>query len=429
MNDYQTFIFESFNFNRDSRTLSLDYSFDGVLNFTETYKFNFEFTNYDGSALDKACQLVFFIAGISYYKAYFAPQIIVKSGKIDEQLSGFLSRTYQEGLGEFFYVNSLDPNQTIKFPVNSVAATPTVTQSSGILIGIGGGKDSLLSTELLRDQVGISTWSLGHRNQLGPLVDKIGLPHYWVERKIDDKLLEANEKGALNGHIPISAILACVGTVVAILSGRQDVIVSNESSASEPTLQYRGKWINHQYSKSLEFETAFQQILKPRFGESVRYYSLLRPLSELRIAELFANSGFDKYHGLFSSCNKAFTQQSPGLLWDGKCPKCAFVFLALTPFVDRQKLEELFHGRNLLLDPELEKTYRNLLGIEGEKPLECVGEIKESRSAMEAAKQQYPELEKYKYSLPNDYDYRKLTGHSMPSEIWDLVKSSIPGSS
>src|SRR5262249_21267878 len=150
--------------------------------------------------------------------------------------------------------------------------------------------------------------------------------------------------------------------------------------------------INHQYSKSQEFEHDFQAHLKRTLGENVRYYSFLRPLSEVRIAEMFAHVGFDKYHDVFSSCNRAFTHDSHHMFWGGTCPKCAFIFMALTPFVAREKVEALFSGKNLLLDPSLEPTYRNLLGVEGDKPLECVGEIKESREAMRLSFEKYPEL-------------------------------------
>src|SRR5438874_758950 len=83
----------------------------------------------------------------------------------------------------------------------------------------------------------------------------------------------------------ISAILACVGVIVAILSGYRDIVVSNESSASEPNLHYQGLPINHQYSKSLEFEKDFQDYLANQFNGGPRYYSFLRPFSEVRIGE------------------------------------------------------------------------------------------------------------------------------------------------
>lgn len=429
MSSYKQFIFKTYNFDAISKTLSLHYSFDTAPDFTETYTFDFDFADYDPAALDRAAQTLFLMAGVSYYKAYPLSEIVIDDGSLDPEMATFFSKTYQRGLGEFFYVNNLDPRTLIHFPsnVSKLPVLPLSDQRSGMLVGIGGGKDSLVSVELLQGRVeNLATWSVGHRPQLTPLVERIGLPHYWVDRQWDLKLLELNTQDALNGHVPISAIFACVGAMVAILSGRRDVIVSNEQSANEPTLHYKNMAINHQYSKSQEFEKDFQKLIKHLYGDQLRYYSFLRPLSEVHIAELFVHVGFEKYKDFFSSCNRAFTHDSNHIFWDGTCPKCAFVFLAFTPFVSREKLETLFSGKNLLLDAALEPTYRQLLGIEGDKPLECVGEIKESRAAMHLAEGKYSELEnKYSYELPSSYDYRTIGTHEMPPEIYQLFTTSL----
>lgn len=418
--NYQRFIFRKYSFDPNSKTLRLEYAIDDAYSFLETYTFDFPFTEFDAAALDRAFQLLFFVAGVSYYKTFLPAEIVVEKGEIDSSLAAFLSKTYQKGLGEFFYVNGLDPRTHINFPINTDSIIPIDAGStSGKIVGVGGGKDSLVSIELLRSAgEAFSTWSLGHRAQLAPLVERIGSHHYWVERQWDTQLLSLKDnERAYNGHVPISAIFACVGSIVGILSGKRDLIVSNESSASEPTLEYRGVSVNHQYSKSLEFEQDYQTVLAQCFGDSQRYYSLLRPLSELHIAEIFASRGFEKYKDVFSSCNRAFTHGSEGMFWDGSCPKCAFVFLILTPFIDRSSLEHLFSGKNLLLSEELEQTYKQLLGIEGDKPLECVGEIKESRAAMRLAQNIYPELvEKYVFELPETYNYKALGAQAIPPD-------------
>jgi UDP-N-acetyl-alpha-D-muramoyl-L-alanyl-L-glutamate epimerase len=425
MNKYQQFIFKNYSFSKSDKTLTLTYAYDDKLEFTERFKFDFDFSqSVNEGLLDAACQTLFFIAGVSYYKMYLAPEIAVKKGQLDQFSADFFSKTYQRGLGEFFYVNKLSPTTEIVFPVNSNAIpAPSGLPLQGKLIALGGGKDSLVSVELLRQLPGVATWSLGHKNQLTPLVNKIGLQHLWIERQLDTSIGEHNQHGAYNGHIPISAIFAAVGTVAAVLSGKQDVVLSNESSASDPNLQYQGVSINHQYSKSLEFEEDYQSYLTHRLGANVRYYSLLRPLTELNIAQIFSKH-FTKYKDVFSSCNRAFTQKSTTLFWCGECAKCAFAYLVLSPFIAENELVRLW-GKNLLLDPLLEPTYRQLLGIEGDKPLDCVGEIKESRAAMLLAQERYPQLKKYLFDIPPDYDWQKLSRHSMPPEAYQLLISAL----
>jgi len=429
MSQYRQFVFDHYTFDRASGLLELHYNIDGQLPFIETYRFDFPFVDYDEAQLDRAIQALFFLAGTSYFKTYAPPEIVVKTGTLDQEMAAFFSKTYQRGLGEFWYVNDLDPRTPVNFPVTSAetVAPLDATAGEGLLVAIGGGKDSLVSIEMLRGKVDkLATWSLNHREQLEPLVARIGLPHLWVDRVWDPILYELNNKGAMSGHIPISGIFACVGTVVAILSGYRDVVVSNEQSANAPTLQYKGVDINHQYSKSQEFERDYQAFVRHTLGQSYRYYSFLRPLSEVRIAELFATLGFETYKDVFSSCNRAFVHTSNHMWWCGECPKCAFVFMTLTPFLPRADVETLFGGKNLLLDPALEPTYRKLLGIEGDKPLDCIGDIEESRAAMRLAFAIYPELaQTYHFEIPDDYDFRAVATHEMPPELFTILQSYL----
>lgn len=426
---YKQFIFESYRFDPEQKTLDLHYSLDGELTFTENFRFDFDFAPYNEAVLDRAMQLLFFLAGSSYYKTYIPAEIVIKSGELDPFLAHFFTKTYERGYGEFWFVNQLPPRMPASFPSTTehVEVIQSEQPGSGLLVGVGGGKDSLVSVELLREaQADITTWSVGHRPQLTPLIEKIDLPHCWIERTWDRKLLDLRDQGALNGHIPFSGLLACVGIVAAILAGKQDVVVSNEQSANEPDFTYEGTEVNHQYSKSQEFEDDFQKVLQHVFGDQLHYYSFLRPLSEMRIAETFAKIGLDKYKDVFSSCNRAYIHTSTTLSWCGNCPKCAFTYLMLAPFVEAEKLNSLWGGKNLLLDPNLETLYRQLLGIEGGKPLECVGEIKESRSAMRRAQDLYPELkETYQFELPDDYDYAKLHSHHMPETLYQILVNGL----
>jgi hypothetical protein len=157
--------------------------------------------------------------------------------------------------------------------------------------------------------------------------------------------------------------------------------MSNEHSASAPNLQFDTIEINHQFSKSLEFEQDFSAYIRCFISPSISYFSLLRPLSEIEIARRFAK--YPKYFGIFRSCNTAFRQShaARGTHWCGDCPKCRFVFLALAPFVPKPDLIWIFN-RNLLDDPTQCDGFAALCGLQEHKPFECVGEIWESAALM-----------------------------------------------
>jgi UDP-N-acetyl-alpha-D-muramoyl-L-alanyl-L-glutamate epimerase len=149
------------------------------LHFSETYHFDFATAEYDPKVLDRALQALFFMAGVSYYKTFAPPEIVVKRGELDASMAGFFSKTWQRGLGEFWYVNKLDPRTRVTFPVTTEHVEPLpLSGQKGLLVAVGGGKDSLVSVEILRGQEDIATWSVNHRPQLTPLVERIGLPHF-----------------------------------------------------------------------------------------------------------------------------------------------------------------------------------------------------------------------------------------------------------
>jgi len=183
MKRFETFVFKSYNFDQSTKLLTLVYGLDEAVTLTETYRFDFDFApDLDQKLLNAAVEALFYMAGVSYYKAYLPPKIVLNpEASLDQEGADFFGSTYQNGLGEFFYVNHLDPKTPVNFQPNS-PEIPRLQSSDheGLLIGIGGGKDSLVTAELLRSQPRVATWSVGHRPQLTPLVERIGLPHFWV---------------------------------------------------------------------------------------------------------------------------------------------------------------------------------------------------------------------------------------------------------
>lgn len=426
MKQYRQFIFESYDFNAAAKRLDLNYSFDGELKFTERLAFNFDFVpEIDPQLLDNALFGLFLIAGTSYYKAYLAPEMVVRPRELTPSQAVFFNKLYRQGYGEYFAVNQLSPDRLALFEGSESSKSIAVEAPDldGLIVPLGGGKDSLTTVGILRDhRHSFVTWTVNHLGQVQPQLDKIGSTHLHIERTIAPELIQANHEGAYNGHIPLSAYLAFSSVLTAILTGKRDIAVSNESSAGEANLDYQGIAANHQYSKTLEFERDFQQYVIENISPSVRYFSFMRPFSELRIAEIFCARWLNEYDGLFSSCNRNFKLgHGSQMSWCGECAKCAFVFLIFAPFLSRKRLIELF-GKNLFADPKLERTYEELLGIQGHKPFDCVGEIKECREAVVLARQkgEWPELDQYKFP-ELELDWRAMGESSMPNEYLALL--------
>lgn len=348
-------------------------------------------------AAGEALRLLHLIAGVSYYKAAVPQDIRIESYAIDEHAAALLQEIYVNGLGEFAYRNGLDLHGRIRFPAAAPgsAAAPALGLREHALVAIGGGKDSLVSIESLRS-VGIAqtvSW-IGGSQLIKACAERTGLPTLNIGRQLAPELFDYNRQGALNGHIPVTAINSAILVFAAVLLGVDQVVFSNERSASYGSVilaedgSVTGE-VNHQWSKGWAFERDFGAYVQRQVAADLYYYSLLRPLSELAVARQFAKN--DHYDAYFSSCNRNFhlLGERPASRWCGICPKCHFVFLALAPFMPKPRLVGIF-GRNLLDDQEQVGGYDALLEFQDHKPFECVGEGRESRAAM-AALAQRPE--------------------------------------
>jgi hypothetical protein len=252
------------------------------------------------------------------------------------------------------------------------------------LVPIGGGKDSLVSVELLKaaNEPATAVW-VGNSPLIAACAARTGLRTLNIGRELSPILFEYNKAGAWNGHIPVTAINSAILAVAAVLYGFDTIAFSNERSASSATLEYDGQPVNHQWSKGWAFERSFHDLLKSHVAADLHYFSLLRPLSELAVAERFAHTS--RYDDVFSSCNRNFRilGPRPADRWCGQCPKCHFVFLALAPFMPKPRLLAIF-GRNLLDEIALAPAFDALMEYRDHKPFECVGEGVESRTAMAA---------------------------------------------
>jgi len=367
----------------------LVYAFDDGPELVETIRFPgapFAMDAARAQAVERALRLAHLIAGISYYKAAVPPEIRVDGYLVDPATAALLEAVYVNGLGEFAYRNGLDLRGRIRFPHVQAPDThiPVLGLQSHALVAIGGGKDSLVSIEALRNAGVRQTvaW-IGGSQLIGACAARSGLPVMNIGRELAPELFAFNRDGAWNGHIPVTAVNSALLMVAALLHGFDQVVFSNERSASYGSIIEGTGEVNHQWSKGWEFEAMFGEHVSRHVAADLHYYSLLRPLSELAVAQRFAAG--QHYDAHFSSCNRNFhiLGERPVNRWCGVCPKCHFVFLALAPFMSKPRLMGIF-GRNLLDDPEQAGGYDALLEYRDHKPFECVGEARESRAALAA---------------------------------------------
>jgi UDP-N-acetyl-alpha-D-muramoyl-L-alanyl-L-glutamate epimerase len=385
---YDAFVFEAYRWQNESGTLSLRYRYPDGPHFEETIVFDFprrKLGEDEAQAVDRLFRLLLLFAGVSYYKAFIPPLLTCDAFPLDAETARFVADFYQKGLGEFAFANRVSLAFHIRLSAGATAAPAPLRLGlpRRSLVPVGGGKDSIVTIETLkRGGENATLFALGDAAPIAATIDASGLPSIRVTRRLDPALFALNRAGALNGHVPITGILSAIALAAAVLHGSDTVVMSNEHSASAPNLVLDdGGEINHQYSKSFEFETGLARWVARHVSPDLVYFSLLRPLGEIAIGREFARH--PRYFDVFRSCNTAFRQDraARGTNWCGACPKCRFVFLALAPFVARRELIRIF-GRDLLDDPGQIDGYAALCGLVGHKPFECVGETAESATVI-----------------------------------------------
>ncbi|MDR0490962.1 MAG: hypothetical protein LBH28_06935 [Oscillospiraceae bacterium] len=388
---YPEFIYEGYDFRENGDTLEISYNFriPGLTRFCPTWTLAFADSRQrflSGQCLDELVFSLGMTELVSYWKTCCPPRVRVEPRTMTTAQKTWWKKLYRKGLGEYFYKNGIFPGDdfidiaspsTVPAPVlagqrgNSSAGLPKV------LIPVGGGKDSAVTLELLRGHAERYSFVVNPRKATDDTIAAGGIQPGNVivaRRTLDKNMLALNEQGFLNGHTPFSAIVAFSSVLAGYINGLDFVALSNESSANESTVADSD--VNHQYSKSFEFEDDFRQYEREYIGSGVEYFSLLRPLSELQIARLFARYG--EYHAIFRSCNAASKLDQ----WCGSCPKCLFVYIILSPFLDDAALVSIFQ-KNLFEDIRLKGMLDELAGFTPEKPFECVGSRSEVRAALD----------------------------------------------
>ena len=391
---YPEFIYRgySYHFSEDGLEIAYEFQIPGLIKFHPRWVISTAYVK-NRAALEmdeKLDELVFslgMVELISYWKATCSPKVKICSRRLCSAQTEWWKKLYYNGLGEFFYTNGIVPGNDfmdIECEPDAPASIRFQPASSfpesilpRVLVPVGGGKDSAVTLELLRGKADRVCYVINPRKatidtEAAADTENIGIA---AKRYIDRDLILLNTKGFLNGHTPFSAIVAFSSVITAYISGIEYIALSNESSANESTVP--GSYVNHQYSKSYEFENDFREYEREYIKSGVEYFSFLRPLTELQIAWLF--SRYKKPHSVFRSCNVGSKKD----IWCGECSKCLFVYLILSPFLSDSELGEIF-GRNLLEDESLLGTFDKLTGILPEKPFECVGSRDEVCAAIDA---------------------------------------------
>lgn len=367
---------------------------------------------------------------VSYFKCTCSPNVIIKAGYINEEQISWFKKLYYYGLGEFMYLNHIDCSLDDLMYITCVSDNKYSKEISytgvGNMIAVGGGKDSTVSLRLLK---GLDNTCF-MINPKDPGIESVKVSgydsYYAIKRVLDPNMLELNKKGFLNGHTPFSSLVAFVSYLCAYINGRKYIVLSNEGSANEPTVI--GTKINHQYSKTYEFENDFNLYTKKYFNIDIKYFSLLRCLSEFQIGMLF--SQYKEYHSVFKSCNVG--SKSVPWVWCSNCPKCLFVYIILSPFIPREDMIKIF-GSDMYENEELLDTFIELCGYSETKPFECVGTYSEVRYAVSLLvkrKIKLPYLlEYYKehFPLELDRDLRREFNdeHNIPEEFLSIVKDEL----
>ncbi|WP_425476918.1 UDP-N-acetyl-alpha-D-muramoyl-L-alanyl-L-glutamate epimerase [Thermomonas aquatica] len=431
-------------FDAQTGVAQLVYAFDDGPELVETVSVPgapFVLDDARAAAAERALRLLHLIAGVSYYKAAVPEAIRIESYAIDAGTAAFLDSVYLNGLGEFAYRNGLNLHGRIKFPAAATAdaPAPALGLCEHALVAIGGGKDSLVSIEALRN-AGVEqtvTW-IGGSQLIAACAAHTGLPTLNLGRQLSPLLFEFNRLGAWNGHIPVTAVNSAIMAFAAVLLGVDQVVFSNERSASYGSIIPGTGEVNHQWSKGWAFESALGDWLQQHVAADLHYYSLLRPMSELAVARQFAK--VSRYDAHFSSCNRNFhiMGERPTSRWCGVCPKCHFVFLALAPFMPKTRLVGII-GRNLLDDVEQTAGFDALLEYQDHKPFECVGEGRESRAAMAAlaARPEWREdalVERFRREIAPQLDASELRvepllvideEHRIPPALWQKLRDQF----
>lgn len=346
------------------------------------------------SVLEPTLQALLLMLGINYWAIFPTSNIHISSFLLTREQAQFWNELYLHGLGEFFYRMQMDFEGLISFPYDEtlVAPSPTpYTLPSRALVLHGAGKDSILSAELLKEsQTPFDFFAFAPSPAHEQIAKLVGAKLIRVTRKRDIRANLAQRLRKVSTSYPSVSTFTFIAVLLAELLGYDSIVFSNERSADYGNLTYRGLPVNHQWCKSSRAEKIINDYIQRYITPSISSSSLLRSYSELDIVKKFAT--YPQYFHDVTSCNSYFWLTPPERwierkpYWCKECPKCVFLFACFSAFLPKKEVLRIF-GADLYTKKQLLPLFKSILGIEGFKPLDCVGEPEEMILAMHYASQ------------------------------------------
>ncbi|MEA3478117.1 MAG: hypothetical protein U9R60_08060, partial [Bacteroidota bacterium] len=242
------FIYESFELHIESDQILIEFTFK--LDHKAVFKpsliipvtDHFVSENLSVDKLNSFAFHIGMIEMISYWKTACSPKIIVKPYVLDQWQIDWWKKLYYHGLGEFFYQNGITAEMEDFVEIFSegepLPGKAEIYMRPTTIVPVGGGKDSVVTLEMLKDHKKLIPFALNPRKAIWDTIFNAGFNEsetVVVNRKLDPELLVLNDEGYLNGHTPFSALLAFVCGMTAVLTGSTEITLSNESSANEAT--------------------------------------------------------------------------------------------------------------------------------------------------------------------------------------------------
>ncbi len=376
--------------------------------------------NIPKSVLEPTLQALLLVLGINYWVIFPTKHIRIEGFTLTKEQAQFWEALYLNGLGEFFYLMKMDFRDLIVFPYDAskeVVAPASFARPARTLLLNGAGKDSILSAELLKaSSTPFDFFAFAPTRAHERVAKLVGAKTVRVTRRRDPRAsLAALIRGTSSAYPSVSTF-TFVATLLAELFGYDSIAFSNERSADFGNLTYLGLPINHQWCKSSEAERLINDYIHRYLTSDIKTHSLLREYNELEIVQRFVR--YPQYLQDVTSCNtyfwlspfEQFFARRP--YWCGECPKCVFLFACFAAFLPKKEVVRMF-GKNLYAKKHLVPLIRQILGVEGHKPLDCVGEPEEMILAMQYATRtnEYantPAILAFEASFPPTYDFKSI---------------------